>query len=132
MEPRECTYVLPAYVLALWRELNQTETKRTPVRDVPEFFFSFLLLHFSAAEQIISQYQTADDKEKSKYGFRYKKEHCHSQAKAEQHKPAYSFHILIPPNFRSKRIPTIVHHMQKIFFSLLLDNLRSRAKIDNR
>jgi len=65
----------------------------------PSFFlrlasFIFNSIAYSAAEQVISQYQTSDDKQDRYDSRRDKKQNCHARSKAEQHKSAYSSHII--------------------------------------
>ena len=52
----------------------------------------------------------ADNEQEGKDCLRNKEQHCHPQSKAEQHKPAYSSHILIVSPILQQ---AILHHMQK-------------------
>jgi len=56
--------------------------------------FIFNSIAYSAAEQVISQYQTSDNKKDRYDSRRDKKQNCHARSKAEQHKSAYSSHII--------------------------------------
>ena len=78
-------YVLPDSE-RLWACLKITFASAAHNHRQPQF------LCLSAAEQVISQYQTADNKNQSREGFRNKQQKRHSDPKAKQHQSKDPLH----------------------------------------